>query len=133
MTARFTNTARAVNTAPGIRIMLRGLRLRTPTLPAALGAPARIDTGRPSPRHYKAKPAPGTLISATAGERAAEAMAGFRHGGRLVTLSLGQWDKNDWAEAMAGIIEAGKVERVRKPPPSEPAAVDRVQPARGDE
>ena len=70
------------------------------------------DTGRPSPRHSEAEPAPATLVSATAGERAAEAMEGFKRGGRLVTLSLGQWDKSDWAEAMAGIIGAGKVERV---------------------
>ena len=70
------------------------------------------DVGRPSPRHYEAKPQRANLISATAGERAAEALAGFERGGRVITLSLGQWDKSDWAEAMAALIGPGKVERV---------------------
>ena len=70
------------------------------------------DVGRASPRHYEAKPPRATLLSATSGERAAEALAGFARGGRVITLSLGQWDKSDWAEAMAALIGPGKVERV---------------------
>ena len=70
------------------------------------------DAGRPSPRHYEANPQPAKLLSATAGERAAEALEGFERGGRLVTLSLGQWDKSDWAEAMAALIGRGNVERI---------------------
>ena len=42
----------------------------------------------------------------------ASATAGFERGGRVITLSLGQWDKSDWAEAMAALIGPGKVERV---------------------
>ena len=38
------------------------------------------DVGRPSPRHYEAKPRRPTLLSATSGERAAEALAGFERG-----------------------------------------------------
>ena len=70
------------------------------------------DAGRPAPRHVEGKPAPAKLLSATSGERAAEALAGFERGGRVITLSLGQWDKSDWAEAMAALIGPGKVERV---------------------
>ena len=70
------------------------------------------DVGRPSPRHYEAKPQRPNLLSATSGERAAEAMAGFECGGRVITLSLGQWDKWDWAEAMAALIGPGKARRV---------------------
>ena len=70
------------------------------------------DVGRPSPRHYEAKAGRMKLLSATSGERAAEALAGFERGGRVITLSLGQWDKSDWAEAMAALIGPGKVERV---------------------
>ena len=70
------------------------------------------DVGHPSPRHYEANPRCPTLLSATSGERAAEALAGFERGGRVITLSLGQWDKSDWAEAMAALIGPGKVERV---------------------
>ena len=70
------------------------------------------DTGKGSPRHLEAAPVPAKLVSATAGERAAEAMEGFPRGGRLVTLSLGQWDKSDWIEAMAGLVGRGKVERI---------------------
>ena len=63
------------------------------------------DIGRASPRHYEAKPRRPSLVSATSGERAAEALAGFERGARVITLSLGQWDKSDWAEAMAAILE----------------------------
>ena len=70
------------------------------------------DVGRPSPRHYEAKPRRPTLLSATSGERAAEALAGFERGGRVITLSLGQWDKADFAESMAALIGPGRVERV---------------------
>ena len=70
------------------------------------------DAGRPAPRHYEAAPQRPDLLSATSGERAAEALAGFERGGRVITLSLGQWDKSDWAESMAALIGPGKVERV---------------------
>ena len=70
------------------------------------------DIGRASPRHYEAAPRRPSLLSATSGERAAEAMAGFERGARVITLSLGQWDKSDWAEAMAALIGPGKVARV---------------------
>ena len=70
------------------------------------------DVGRPAPRHYEGKPRRPTLLSATSGERAREALAGFERGGRVITLSLGQWDKADWAESMAALIGPGKVERV---------------------
>ena len=70
------------------------------------------DVGKASPRHLEAAPAPASLVNATAGERAAEALAGLPRGGRVVTLSLGQWDKSDWAEAMASVIGRGKIEEV---------------------
>ena len=70
------------------------------------------DVGCPSPRHYEAKPQRPKLLSAMSGERAAVALAGFERGGRVITLSLGQWDKSDWAEAMVALIGPGKVERV---------------------
>ena len=50
------------------------------------------DVGRPAPRHCEAEPQRPKRLSATAGERAAEALAGFERGGRVVTLSLGQWE-----------------------------------------
>ena len=67
------------------------------------------DAGRPAPRHLD-QPAQATLLSATSGERVSEAMAGFPRGGRLMTLSLGQWDKTDWIEGMCRII--GQPERL---------------------
>ena len=38
------------------------------------------DIGRASPRHYEAMPRRPSLVSATSGERAAEALAGFGRG-----------------------------------------------------